>query len=91
MKYGIKSQTQKAIAVINCESGFRINVWSWNHSSYGVSQFTKSTWQYSNKIRGTELNYENPYDQIDMMAWLWVKGYQGWWDCYKILYSPTPH
>lgn len=82
---GLNDELLQAQQVIKCESNWHTDIWSWNHSSYGVAQWTKASWSYINKMRGTSLNYENPYDQLDMMGYAWGKGYQSWWDCVKIL------
>lgn len=71
-----------------CESGFNENAYNPINTksghSYGVAQFMLPTWKYFNKLRGTNKDYLNPLDQLDMMSWMWQKPYLRYqWDCFK--------
>jgi len=79
-KYGIEDQYEKAVAVLNCESSWLIDVYSKNQLSYGIAQFTPATW----KDFGIG-DYKNPYDQIKTLSKMWSLGLQSRWDCYTIL------
>ena len=75
-EYGIESQTERAIAVVFCESG-----WNWNpkpnYISWGIAQFTPDTWHdygYGDIM--------NPYAQLETMARMWSNGLQSRWDCF---------
>lgn len=45
------------------------------------------TWQYFNKLRGTDMDYLNPFDQLDMMAFAFSTGRERQWDCWNNLYG----
>lgn len=75
--YGIENQLAKAESVISCESGFEVNPKP-NGISWGVAQFTKSTWQDFGIG-----DIMNPYMQIKVMATLWQMSEQWRWNCYK--------
>lgn len=83
ISYGIEDQYNIAESVITCESNWRINVYSRGHISYGVAQFRETTFDWFSKMKGKKLNYYNPYDQLDLLAWAFSKGYQNHWDCYS--------
>ena len=82
-KYGIEEQYNKAVAVIQCESSWRINP-PHNGVSLGIAQFTAPTW----KDFGTG-KYEdiNPYLQLSTLAKMWSLGLQRRWDCYVMLFG----
>jgi hypothetical protein len=82
-KYGLDDSFR---ATLFCESGLRTDVFSRGKISYGIAQFRLTTWQMFNKIKKTDMDYENPFDQIDMMGWAFNKGYQKHWDCYRMLF-----
>lgn len=81
--YGI--DYQNIFATVNCESGFDENAYNVGGDSYGPAQFIPSTWDWMNKIRGTNKDYLNPLHQLDMMAWAFSKDYQHHWDCWKMM------
>ena len=84
VKYGL--DYQKIYNVIDCESGFNENAYNpietKSGHSYGVAQFMKPSWDYFNKLRGTNKDYLNPFHQIDMMLWAFKNGYSSHWDCF---------
>lgn len=73
--------------VVICESNWNINAYNEIGKSYGVAQFIFPTWQYFNKLRGTDMDYLNPYHQLDMMAWAFKNNLQESWDCFRIVNS----
>lgn len=85
--YGI--DYDEIYSTIDCESKFDSEAYNPTKTklghSYGVGQFMTPSWEWFNKMRGTNMDYMNPYDQLDMAAWLFSKGYQSQWDCAKIL------
>ena len=74
--------------VVQCESG-------WNHydkngevirgkaGEYGIAQFMKSTWDWFNELRGTNLNILNREHQLELMEWAFSEGLASHWTCYK--------
>lgn len=78
LKYGNYNELEK---VIQCESSFD-NSKIGKAGEIGIAQFKIETWNYFNKIRGTKLNINNPYHQIDMIVWAFNNGYQSHWSCY---------
>jgi soluble lytic murein transglycosylase-like protein len=52
----------------------------------GLCQFMPSTWNWWNKVRGTNLNIHSVDDQLDMMAWAFSRGYQRHWSVWKNIY-----
>ena len=87
-KYGLDGGNYKQIYnVIVCESNFKIDTYSKNKISFGIAQFTSDTWSDFNKERKTDLNYYNPFDQLDMMVWAFKNGYNERWDCFRMLYN----
>jgi len=80
--YGIEDQYDKAVAVVHCESSWKIDPRPHNGISLGIAQFTKPTWDDYGVGRYEDIN---PYDQLSVMAKMWSKGLQKRWDCYKIL------
>lgn len=85
ISYGIEDQYDTAVAVVQCESGFRTDVYSRGRISYGVAQFRESTFDWFSKMKGEKLDYYSPYDQLDLLAWAFSNGYQKHWDCYRML------
>ena len=86
-EYGIMDKYDRADKTLICESNYQTNVWSWNKSSFGVAQFTKATWKWFNELRGTELDYNNPHDQIEMFSWAWSKDMEHHWDCFCLSFE----
>ena len=81
IKYGVNYDILNNIVI--CESGWDINAYNEKGKSYGVSQFILPTWEWFNKIRGIDKDYLNPFDQLEMMAWAFSKGYASHWDCFS--------
>ena len=70
--------------VIQCESG-------WDNSKrgkageIGLCQFMPKTWEYFNKLRGTNLDIYNEEHQLEMIYWAFDNNLQNHWTCYRIL------
>jgi hypothetical protein len=79
-KYG--QDYQQMADVIQCESTWRTNVYSWTGSSYGIAQFTQPTFQ--DYCTGS---YKDPFAQLDCMGKMWQLGLQRRWDCYRNLFD----
>lgn len=80
----------EVVAVMKCESGLR----QWEDDGtlrrgkdgeLGIAQFKQGTWEWMNKLRGTDLDIENPLAQINMIDWAFGHGLQTHWTCYKKL------
>lgn len=68
--------------VIDCESGWRPDVYSRGNISYGIAQFTPDT--FAGYCSG---DYKNPYDQLKCMVLMWNKNLQKRWDCFRYIYN----
>lgn len=66
--------------VIQCESGWRTDVYSRNNISYGIAQFTPPT--FSDFCDG---EYKDPYAQLTCMVKMFNKGLSSRWDCVRIM------
>jgi hypothetical protein len=66
--------------VIHCESSWNPNAVGDNGLAFSVAQFHRPTFNYFCKGE-----YENPYHQIDCMAYMFSIGKQYHWTCYKML------
>jgi soluble lytic murein transglycosylase-like protein len=71
--------------VIQCES-------NWNHRAVGdsglafsLAQFHKQTFNSFKEMAKMDLDYYNPFDQIELMVWSFSKGLQNHWTCHRIL------
>ena len=73
-----------------CESSLRYNAVGDGGKAYGVAQYHKPTWDYFNKLRGTNLNYKNTAHQLEMTAWAFKNKLQGHWTCWNNLYNKKP-
>lgn len=71
--------------VIQCESGFDYKARNKNSTASGLAQFLNGTWKQFNKTRKTDLDKDNPYDQIEMITWAFANGLQSHWECFKLL------
>lgn len=70
--------------IINCESGWKHEgVFGDNGKAYGIAQFHKSTWDWLNKQRSTNLDYYSMEDQIDMLVFALTNGYGKFWTCFQ--------
>lgn len=78
IKYG--TDYEEMSAVINCESGWKTDLYSWNKSSYGIAQYTPATFE-----ENCQGDYGNPFAQLECMGLMFKKGMQSRWDCWKML------
>ena len=84
--YGLDEETtQTIIRVIDCESDFNMKAVG-KAGELGMAQFMTGTWQWFNKLRGTDLNILNGEDQADQIAWAFKNGFASHWTCYNNLY-----
>ena len=79
-KYGYKN-VNKLLSVLFCESSLD-NSKTGKAGEIGIAQFMPKTWDWFNKIRGTNLDIYNELDQIDMLVWSIANGYSSHWTCY---------
>lgn len=77
---GISDKLDMVEKIIQCESGWQINVYSKGKVSYGISQYTVPTFK-----QFCSGDYKNPYDQIKCMSKMISAGLKDRWDCTKIL------
>ena len=68
--------------IIQCES-------DWDNSArgkageIGLAQFKIQTWNYFNKLRGTDLDIYNAEQQVEMLEWGLRNGMENHWSCFK--------
>lgn len=90
LKYGaVETQLLK---VAKCESGFNPNAFHKNDGgngkhSVGIFQFQESTFLTWEKKLGEDLDYYSYHDQIKLASFMFSKGQQKQWTCYRIYYT----
>lgn len=72
-KYGIENEIPTALKVLDCESGYQVN--ASNGISFGIFQFTKSTWHDFGHG-----DIYNPMVQVEVATKMWKNGLQSRWD-----------
>ena len=70
--------------VIFCESGFDQSAIG-KAGEIGIAQFMPKTWDWFNKIRGTNLDINNIEDQLNMIFWAFNESYENHWTCWREL------
>lgn len=75
------SNYNELMAVMKCESGYRLHVYGDGGRAYSLMQFHKPTFEAFSKELGETLDYYSPHDQIKLGAWAFAKGYQKHWTC----------
>lgn len=80
-QFGVNEQILNK--VVNCESGYDPTIVGDHGLAYGPAQFHESTFDNFAKQYGVELDYKNPEDQIELMAWAFKQGneYMNDWTC----------
>ena len=80
---------ETARTVIDCESGGVHDRWGDKdrpHSSYGVAQFQKRTFEeLAKKATMSNPDWKNPAQQIQLLIWAIQNGYGKWWTCYRLM------
>lgn len=81
--YG-SSYTQM-MKTIECESGFKTDIYGDHGVAYGISQFHEKTFYGFAKEMGETLDYYNYHDQLRVMAWAFSQGvsYKRQWTCWS--------
>jgi len=87
-----KTDTNTLKAVIKCESDYDINSIAYNdggsgHNSIGLLQFQESTFLTWEKKIDEDLNWDSPFDQIKLGAYMFSKGQKHQWTCFRILHK----
>lgn len=85
-----KINGDKLYKVLLCESRGKSDAIHYNDGgkgkhSVGVLQFQKSTFETWEDNLGEDLDYYSAYDQIKLASFMWNKGQQGQWTCYKLI------
>lgn len=80
------------LAVAKCESKLNPKAINYNDGgkgkhSVGIFQFQKFTFNAWSKKMGLALNYYSYHDQIRLASWMFSKGQQKQWSCYKKIYT----
>jgi hypothetical protein len=82
-QYGIDVSVFKK--VMFCESSNNPKAVGDGGRAKNVMQFHRPTFDSFSKRYGKELDYNSYKDQIELATWMFSKGYQGHWTCYKII------
>lgn len=80
-KYGLGDDFYKTLF---CESSFVYSAVG-PSGEIGVAQYFKGTWDYFNKLRGTNLDIYNTAHQIEMTSWAWQNNMKSHWVCHRLL------
>ena len=79
-KYGL--DYKQIYDTIECESGFKHDIYGDGLLAYGVAQFHKPTFE-----KYCQGDYYDMYDQLDCLGLMWSRGLQSQWSCYNRLYG----
>jgi len=80
-KYGVNKKV--ALAVAECESNLRGNVFGDSGKAYGTYQFHKPTFSDFSKKMGENLDYYNTEDNIKLAMWALANDKEYHWSCYN--------
>ena len=88
IKYGIDEVD--FLAVAKCESRLEKNAIHFDDGgkgkhSVGLFQFQESTFLAWEKKIGEDLNYYSYHDQIKLASYMFSKGQQNQWSCYRLI------
>lgn len=80
------------LKVASCESGFNPKAFHKDDGgkgkhSVGIFQFQESTFLHWEKKLGEDLDYYSYHDQIKLASFMFSKGQQKQWTCYRIHYA----
>ena len=85
-----KYQTLGTIAgeIIQCESGGKHYdkygyIIRGQAGEYGIAQYMPESWEYFNKLRGTDLDLLDKQDQLNMLEWCLENDLGFHWTCFK--------
>lgn len=85
-KEGLSKEKEQQIEnIIQCESNWDFKAKNEKGQSFGVMQFQKRTFNWFNKLKDDNLDFNSPYDQIELAVWAFNNGYESHWDCYHLL------
>ena len=76
--------------VIVCESNWRPTVYGDGTKAYSYAQFHRPTFDMWAKELGKELDYQNPDDHLELMAYAFSKdgvSYKRAWTCWTKIYK----
>ena len=80
---------ETAQTVINCESGGVHDRWGDKdrpHSSYGVAQFQKRTFdELAKKATLPDPDWKSSAQQVQLLIWAIQNGYGKRWTCYRLM------
>ncbi|MFA6006148.1 MAG: transglycosylase SLT domain-containing protein [Candidatus Paceibacterota bacterium] len=79
-KYGVSKKL--ALAIAQCESNIRGNVFGDNGKAYGTFQFHKPTFKEFSAKMGEDLDYYNNEDSIKLAMWALANNKEYHWSCY---------
>lgn len=66
-----------------CESSYNPKAIGDGGKAKNILQFHEPTFSQFSKEMGEPLNYDSAYDQIKLANYMWNKGKQHHWTCYK--------
>lgn len=67
--------------IAKCESGYNQSAIGDKGKAHGMFQYHQPTFDSFAKQIGKQMDRENVYDQIEMTAWAFSKGYASHWTC----------
>jgi hypothetical protein len=83
------ASSEEMYKTIKCESSFNPKAWNKNDpngGSKGICQFQPGTFAYYSKLAGIENgDIWNVDHQLQTMAYMFSKGLQNHWSCYKMI------
>ncbi len=82
-QYGIDARVFKK--VMWCESSNNPKAVGDGGRARNVMQFHRPTFDSFSKRYGKQLDYDSYKDQIELAAWMFSKGHQNHWTCYRIV------
>lgn len=71
------------LAILECESSSRPNVYGDGGKSYGIAQVQKRTWDYLAPLAGIKGDWKDPENQVALLDWAIQNGYGDNWTCYR--------
>ena len=73
-------------SVVACESSWRDDVYGDSGKAFGLFQYHEQTFKSFSKRYGKELDYKNPFHQIELSVWAFEqKSLRNHWTCFKLL------
>ena len=75
--------TLEMYKLIDCESKWDDDVYGDEGQAYSLAQFHKPTFEWLCKLSNEQLDYYDPYDQIELLKWALENDFGFLWTCYQ--------